>query len=131
MAVGYADPDGEPLERLQIIALRADGSEEIFDIACAGGATIDPETQRCELPTGDVDLSTCQSSGAGAGELSAVWTDPRASLDQPAAYYLRLLERPKCRWSTWDAIRAGTPPNPDMDAVIQDRAWSSAIWVKP
>jgi hypothetical protein len=131
MAVGYADPDGQPVERLQIIALRADGSEEIFDIACAGGVAIDPETQRCKLPTGDVDLNNCQSSGAGAGELSALWTDPRASLDQPSAYYLRLLERPKCRWSTWDAVRAGTPPNPDMDAVIQDRAWSSAIWVKP
>lgn len=131
MAMGYADPDGQPLERLQVIALRADGSEDIYDIACAGGAAIDPATQRCALPTGDVDLNTCQSSGAGAGELSAIWADPRASLDQPAAYYLRVLERPKCRWSTWDAVRAGTPPSPDMEAVIQDRAWSSAIWVSP
>ncbi|GHA96509.1 hypothetical protein GCM10009069_19430 [Algimonas arctica] len=131
MAMGYADPEGEPLERLQIIALRADGSEEIYDVACAANARIDPNTHRCDLPTGKVDLSSCQSEGVGSGELSALWNDPNPSADQPAAYYLRALERPKCRWSTWDAVRAGTPPSSDMESVIQDRAWSSAIWVKP
>lgn len=131
MAMGYADPDGQPVERLQIIAVRADGAEDIYDIACADGAPIDPITNRCQLPVGSVDLTTCQSSGVGSGELSAIWNDPKASADQPAAYYLRVLERPKCRWSTWDAVRAGTPPSPNMEAVIQDRAWSSAIWVKP
>lgn len=131
MAMGYADPDGEPLERMQIIALREDGTEAIYDIACANGAPIDAETRRCELPEGDVDLATCQSSGAGAGELSALWQDPDAREGERAAYYLRVLERPKCRWSTWDAVRAGTPPSPYLDAVIQDRAWSSAIWVTP
>lgn len=131
MAMGYADPDGEPLERLQLIALRADGAEDIYDIACADGASIDPATHRCQLPKGDVDLSTCDAKGAGSGELAAIWTDPKASAEAPAAYYVRVLERPKCRWSTWDAVRAGTPPNPDMLATVQDRAWSSAIWVKP
>lgn len=131
MAMGYADPEGEPLERLQVIALRADGSEDIYDVACAGNALIDADTHRCQLPVGNVSLTTCQSEGVGSGELSALWNDPKVSTDDPAAYYLRVLERPKCRWSTWDAVRAGTPPNPNMDAIIQDRAWSSAIWVKP
>lgn len=131
MAMGYADPDGQPLERLQIIALRADGTENIYDVACAGGAPINSDTHRCELPVGGVDLQTCQSNGAGSGELSAIWDDPEASTDTSAAYYVRVLERPKCRWSTWDALRAGTPPNPELKTAIQDRAWSSAIWVKP
>jgi hypothetical protein len=131
MAMGYADPEGEPLERLQVIALRADGSEEIYDVACAGNALIDPATHRCQLPVGNVDLTTCRSEGVGAGELSAIWDDPTPSANEPAAYYIRVLERPKCRWSSWDAVRAGTPPSPDMEAIIQDRAWSSAIWVKP
>lgn len=129
MALGYADPQGEPLERMQIIALREDGSEMIYDIACADGAPINPDTHRCTLPEGDVDLSTCTSSGAGAGELSALWDDPDSRDGERAAYYLRVLERPKCRWSTWDAMRAGTPPSPKMEVTIQDRAWSSAIWV--
>jgi hypothetical protein len=131
MAMGYADPDGQPLERLQIIALRADGAEDIYDVACAGSALINPDTHRCELPVGGVDFQTCQSNGVGSGELSAIWDDPKASTDTPAAYYVRVLERPKCRWSTWDALRAGTPPNPELKATIQDRAWSSSIWVKP
>lgn len=131
LALGYADPDGEPLERLQIIAIREDGSEAVYDVACAGGAPIDPATQRCQLPQGAVDLSNCEATGAGSGELSALWSDPEAQLGERAAYYLRALERPKCRWSTWDAVRAGTPPNPEMDTTIQDRAWSSPIWVEP
>ncbi len=131
IATAAADPSSEPLERLQIIALRADGSEEIYDVACADGAPIDAATHRCQLPEGAVELSTCAASGAGAGELSAIWDDPNASETEPAAYYLRVLERPKCRWSTWDAVRAGTLPKPGRTAVIQDRAWSSPIWVKP
>lgn len=130
MALGYADPQGEPLERMQIIALREDGSEMIYDVACADGAPINPNTHRCTLPEGEVDLSTCTSSGAGAGELSALWDDPDSRDGERAAYYLRVLERPKCRWSTWDAIRAGTPPSPKILATLQDRAWSSAIWVE-
>lgn len=129
MALGYADPQGEPLERMQIIALREDGSEMIYDVACADGAPINPNTHRCTLPEGEVDLSTCASSGAGAGELSALWDDPDSRDGERAAYYLRVLERPKCRWSTWDALRAGTPPSPKMLTTLQDRAWSSAIWV--
>ena len=45
-----------------------------------------------------------------------------------AHFYVRVLENPKCRWSTWDAIRAGVEPRPDLPATIQDRAWSSPVW---
>lgn len=126
--LAYADANSEPIERVQMIALSADGSERIYDIACADGASIDPETQRCNLPEGEVDLVTCQSSGAGVGSLQTVWSDPEPQTDA-AAYYVRVLERPKCRWSSWDAAREGTKPNPWRPDVVQDRAWSSAIWV--
>ena len=43
-------------------------------------------------------------------------------------YYVRVLENPVCRWSTWDAIRAGETPRSDLSATIQERAWSSPIW---
>ena len=124
-----ADPASQPLERLQVIALRADGSETIYDVACAGGAPIDADARRCELDAGQVDLSTCESSGPGVGTLSALWDDPDARPGEPVAYYARVLERPKCRWSTWDAVRAGSLPSPDMPATLQDRAWSSPVWV--
>ena len=124
-----ADPLSEPLERLQIIALRADGTEDLYDVACAGGASIDPASRRCALDEARVDPATCASTGPGAGTLSALWDDPEARPGEPVAYYARVLERPKCRWSSWDAARARTPPSPAMARTVQDRAWGSPIWV--
>ena len=50
--------------------------------------------------------------------------------NQNAFYYVRVIENPACRWSTWDSIRAGEKPRSDIDATIQERAWSSPIWLK-
>jgi hypothetical protein len=47
-----------------------------------------------------------------------------------AFYYVRVIENPSCRWSTWDAVRNGEKPRSDIDSVIQERAWSSPIWIK-
>ena len=43
-------------------------------------------------------------------------------------YYVRVLENPSCRWSTWDAVKNGTRPREDLQPTIQERAWSSPIW---
>ena len=128
------DPTTVPLERLQIIKGWAENGrtfEQVFDIACADGASVNSQTHRCPENGATVDPATCATSpGRGAAELSAMWTDPDFRHGQPAFYYARVLENPTCRWSTWDAIRAGMPPREDVPATIQDRAWSSPIWVK-
>ena len=64
-------------------------------------------------------------------ELRTLWSDPTFDPDQPAFYYTRVLQNPTCRWSTWDAVRAGVDPNPKVPATIQERAWSSPIWYTP
>ena len=129
------DADSAPLQRLQIIkGWIADGEaqEQVFDIACADGGAVDPATHRCPDNGASVDLATCAySDDKGAAELSAVWRDPTFTPSQWAFYYVRALENPKCRWSTWDALRAGVAPRPDLAATIQDRAWSSPIWYRP
>jgi hypothetical protein len=64
-------------------------------------------------------------------ELRTVWSDPTFDPKQRAFYYVRVLENPSCRWSTWDALRNGTPPNPKLQPTIMERAWSSPIWYEP
>lgn len=129
------DTDSVALQRLQIIKgwiENGEPKEAVFDIACSDGGTVDPATRRCPDNGASVDLSTCSvTPDKGASELAAVWRDPEFDPAQRAFYYVRVLENPKCRWSTWDAIRAGVPPRPDMHSTIQDRAWSSPIWSRP
>ena len=79
-----------------------------------------------------VNLADCSiSDGTGAAQLSASWQDPTFDAGQRAVYYVRVLENPTCRWSTWDALRAGVPPRPDLPATLQERAWTSPIWYTP
>ncbi len=129
------DALGAPLQRAQIIkGWTSDGEthEKVFDVACSDGASVDPTTQRCPDNGATVDLATCEaSSGTGASELLTFWTDPGFDSGQRAFYYVRVLENPTCRWSTWDAIREGVEPRRDMPTTIQERAWSSPIWYTP
>ena len=129
------DPDSGALQRLQVIKGWIDGGESrevVYDVACSDGGKVDPATHRCPDNGATVDLASCEVTlNKGADELKTVWTDPDFDPAQPAFYYVRVLENPICRWSTWDAIRAGVPPRPDMHATIQDRAWSSPIWYAP
>jgi hypothetical protein len=130
-----ADPNHGALQRMQVIkGWYEDGKaqEKVFDVACSDGLAVDPATRRCPDNGARVDLATCAvSEGVGAGELRTTWTDPEFQPTLRAFYYVRVLENPSCRWSTWDAIRAGVPPRPDLAATTQERAWSSPIWVEP
>ena len=121
-----------PLQRLQIVKGWTDqgkNHEQVYDVACSDGNQVNPDTHRCPDNGAKVNLSDCSiSSDVGAAELKAVWTDQDFNPDDHAFYYLRALENPTCRWSTWDALRAGVEPREDTPKTIQERAWSSPIW---
>ncbi len=129
------DPREAPLERLQIVkAWVEDGAshEKIFDVACADGSAPNPSSQRCAAGDRPPDLSDCSyDASQGAGQLSAWWTDPEFEAGQRAFYYVRVLQIPTCRWSTWDANRLGVPRPEDVPAWIQERAVTSPIWYAP
>ncbi|MDG1442709.1 MAG: DUF3604 domain-containing protein [Pseudomonadales bacterium] len=131
LVMASADTQSAPLQRLQIVKgwVDADGThEEVVDVACAGGAAVNPKTSRCPDNGAKVDISDCSiNEETGAAQLSALWRDPEFKADQRAFYYARAIENPTCRWSTWDANRAGVAPRPDLPATIQERAWSSPI----
>ena len=131
-----ADANSAPLQRLQIVKGWIDAAgethEEVIDVACAGGVAVDPASNRCPDNGATVDLSDCSiSANTGDAELRKVWTDPNFDASERAFYYTRVLENPTCRWSTWDAIRAGTERRSDLAATLQERAWSSPIQYVP
>jgi len=126
------DPRSAPLQRVQMIKVwHADGKvqEKLYDIACSDGGEPNAATHRCPDNGASVDLTDCSySSDAGDPELKTVWTDPDFDSAISASYYVRVLENPTCRWSTWDALKAGVPPNPALKKTLQERAYTSPIW---
>ena len=125
-----------PLQRVQIIKGYVDSNgspqEQVFDVACSDGGSPDPVTYRCPDNNAKVDIANCAiSQDVGDAELKAFWSDPTFEVDQRAFYYVRALENPTCRWSTWDAIRNNVEPRPDMPKTIQERVWSSPIHYIP
>ena len=108
--------------------------ELTYDVACSDGLAVDPGTHRCPDNGATVDPSDCSVTGdAGDPQLAALWRDPDFDPAQRAFYYARVLENPACRWSTFDILAAGdsvTPANP-VPRVIQERAWSSPVWLQP
>ena len=129
------DPESAGLQRLQVVKGWVDGGEAhetVIDVACSDGGSPSGDPPRCPDNGASVDLSDCSiSQDLGAAELRAVFEDPGFDPGQRAIYYLRVLENPTCRWSTWDAIRAGVEPRPGVAPTIQERAWSSPIWYRP
>lgn len=136
------------LERIQVIkGWVGEGGElmeEVYDVACAYGDPVDGE---CPAPPPDLlDEDTCTPDlTQGATELCTVWTDPDFDPEEQAFYYVRVLENPTCRWSTYhcndnNVDVANDCPLPADDPFagccqvqrsIQERAWSSPIWAKP
>ena len=129
-----SDPLGGKLQRSQIIKGWVENgvhNEKVFDVACSDGLKIDPITHRCPDNGADVNINDCSTTpNVGASELKTFWKDPEFNSNMNAFYYVRVLENPSCRWSTWDAVRNGEKPRSDIDVTIQERAWSSPIWVK-
>lgn len=127
-----ADPNTAQLQRVQIIKgwlENGEHQEQVYDVACSDGLSVDPRNHRCPDNGATVNLDDCsRTASVGAGELKTLWQDPNFTAGQEAFYYVRVLENPVCRWSTWDAIRAGEAPRSDLQATIQERAWSSPIW---
>ncbi|MDP6471535.1 MAG: DUF3604 domain-containing protein [Pseudomonadales bacterium] len=130
-----ADWMSAPLQRIQVIKGWIDAlgetHESVRDLVCADGLEIDPNTHRCPDNGASVDISSCQPRGDGAGQLLAAWQDADFDASQGAFYYVRAIQNPTCRWSTYDAIRLGLEPDPRVPATIRERAWSSPIWIDP
>jgi hypothetical protein len=135
MAFALKDPIGGNLDRIQIIKgwLDAEGEthEKVYDVVWSGDRK--PGDDGKVPPVGNtVDVKTASFTNTiGESELAAVWTDPDFDPSQKAFYYVRVLEIPTPRWSTYDAFRFGVDIPEGAPVSGQERAYTSPIWYTP
>jgi hypothetical protein len=109
---GVASLPGADLERIQIVKGWIDAAgethERVFDVAGAAN------------PEASVDPNTCEPRGSGHTSLCATWEDPEFDPAAAAFYYVRVLENPTCRWSTFQCQAAGVNPfSPECSAQAE------------
>ncbi len=128
-------PNSGNLDRIQVVKgwLDAEGNSQtkIFNVVWSGDRTVDTEGKLGSIGSTVNIPNASYTNTIGSAELKTVWTDPDFNTNQPAYYYLRVLEIPTPRWSTYDAKSLGIAPPKDFPATIQERAWSSPIWYNP
>lgn len=130
------DVDGANLDRIQIVKgwLDAKGAsqEQVYDVLCSNNRKI-TNKHRCEKPVGNtVDVKTATyTNSIGDALMLAYWKDPNFDAKQRAFYYIRVLEIPTPRWTTYDAAFFGVELPKDIEPTHQERAYTSPIWYTP
>jgi len=133
MVRALRDPDGANLDRVQMIKGWIDAEDEtferVYDIAVSGDRMIG-EVGRAREPVGsavDIDNATFTNM-IGAATLEAIWEDPDFDPAEDAFYYVRVIEIPKPRWTTYDAAFYDIPLPDGVPPTTQHRAYTSPIW---
>ena len=129
------DPVGGNLDRIQIVKgwLDANGEqrEKVFNVAWSGDRQPGADGK---LPAvgNSVDVSRATySNDIGTEQLQVLWQDPDFKAGESAFYYTRVLQIPTPRHSLYDALALGLEHAADQPDTIQERAYSSAIWLSP
>ena len=133
MVQALRDPDGANLDRVQVIKGWIDATgethERIYDIAVSGNREIGDDGRAREPVGNTVDIENATFTNTiGAKTLSGFWEDPDFDPADDAFYYVRVIEIPKPRWTTYDAAFFGIPLPETVPPTIQDRAYTSPIW---
>jgi hypothetical protein len=71
------------------------------------------------------------TNAIGAPFLQAFWTDDDFDPAQRAFYYVRVMEIPTPRWTTYDAKVFGVKIPEGAPVDVQERAYTSPIWYTP
>ncbi|MCU9846763.1 DUF3604 domain-containing protein [Defluviimonas sp. WL0024] len=129
------DPDGANVDRIQVVKgwLDVGGElrEQVIDVACSDDRAI--VDGKCDALVGNtVDIpSATYTNDIGEALMMAYWEDPDFDPAERAFYYVRVLEIPTPRWTTYDAafFEVGLPEG--VPAIQQDRAYTSPIWYTP
>ena len=119
------DPNGANLERVQVIKgwTNKDGSssEKVYDVdlsSDAGSSTVNAET------------ATYKNS-IGESQFVSFWSDPDFNPREQSFYYVRVIEIPTPRWTTYDSVVFGNKLPKFIPRSHQERAYTSPIWYSP
>jgi hypothetical protein len=129
------DPASGNLDRIQIVKgwyKHGYPWEKVYDVVWSDNRKVDETTGKLPHVGNTVVAETAKyTNSIGDSQLSAVWTDPDFDQALHAVYYVRVIEIPTPRWSTFDAVSLGVPVPDGAPVSIQERAWSSPIWYTP
>jgi hypothetical protein len=126
--------DGANLDRIQVIKgwldAKGETQEKVFDVAWSGERKPAADGKVPAVGnTVDVPNATWSNS-IGAPVLEAYWQDPAFDSAEKAFYYVRVLEIPTPRWNVYDARFFGSAPPHEAPTSIQERAYTSPVWIK-
>ena len=80
-----------------------------------------------------LDLNSCEVTGDGVRSMCTVWDDPDFIQGDEAYYYVRVVANKSCRWSHDLCIKNPEhceDNNSNIPKFIQERAWTSPIWLE-
>jgi hypothetical protein len=130
------DVDGANLDRVQVVKgwldVQGGQHEQVYDVSCSDRRSINDQ-HRCDRPVGNtVDIKKATyTNSIGDALMLVCWKDPAFDPGQRAFYYVRVLEIPTPRWTTYDAAFFGIELPKDVPPTQQERAYTSPIWYTP
>lgn len=129
------DADGANLDRIQVIKgwmdEKGELQEKVYDVAWSGDRKMDANGK---LPSvgNTVDVADASYKNTiGDPLLLAYWKDPEFDAKERAFYYVRVIEIPTPRWTTYDAKFFKMKLPEGCPTAIQDRAYTTPIWYTP
>ena len=135
LVAAIRDPIGANLDRIQVVKgwMDAKGElhENVYDVAWSGDRKPDAKGKIPSVgSTVDVENASWTNT-IGASELITVWQDPDFNAGLRAFYYVRVIEIPTPRWTSYDMKRFGVKPLPGTSLTQTERAYTSPIWYTP
>jgi hypothetical protein len=130
------DPDGANLDRVQVIKgwRSANGQlhEKIFNVSLSDGRKEGAHGKVTPVGSTVNVKEASYTNSIGDPELAVVWSDPQFEADEPAFYYVRVIEIPTPRWTAYDAKFFHLEALPEeVPMITQERAYTSPIWYTP
>jgi len=128
------DPQGGNLDRIQVVKSWIENDtpqEKIIDVAWSDDRVKDKSGHLPAIQNTVNVKDASYTNTVGSEELAIVWEDPEFDADKRAVYYVRVIEIPTPRYSTFASAKIQQDPWAGVDPIVQERAYSSPIWYTP